>query len=242
MFFRACLPCDAPSGIRAGKHGPAHGSSLVLDSLLRRQARCVDVPVAVDDRFRSRTARLQGPAPTQAHARRLGSAITRVSSSSAWSGASGMVVDLSFYAFFQWLLSFTSLATRTSALFGCSWHLAIAAALSISIALVWNFTLNRRLTFNDAHKGSMLRQFFDVRAQQCAGDRAQLLGPAVSSGAVRLLRAAPAGGGGRRNRGGDRHQLFDVALDRLRPASRAQADRPLPARTGSASVSPSRVP
>jgi dolichol-phosphate mannosyltransferase len=74
-------------------------------------------------------------------------------------GASGMVVDLSFYAFFQWLLSFTPLATRASAFFGCSWHLAIAAALSISIALVWNFTLNRRMTFNDARKGAISSQF-----------------------------------------------------------------------------------
>ena len=32
--------------------------------------------------------------------------------------------------------------------------------MSIAIALVWNFTLNRRLTFNDAQKGALLRQFF----------------------------------------------------------------------------------
>jgi dolichol-phosphate mannosyltransferase len=43
--------------------------------------------------------------------------------------------------------------------FGFSWHLAIAAALSIAIALVWNFMLNRRLTFNDARGGSWIRQF-----------------------------------------------------------------------------------
>ena len=47
-----------------------------------------------------------------------------------------------------------------SALFGCSWHLAVAAAMSFAIALVWNFTLNRRLTFNDARKGALFRQFF----------------------------------------------------------------------------------
>ena len=73
-------------------------------------------------------------------------------------GASGMVVDLTFYALFQWLLSFTWLASLKSDL-GFSWQLAIAAAFSISIALLWNFTLNRRLTFNDAMKGSWLRQF-----------------------------------------------------------------------------------
>ena len=43
-------------------------------------------------------------------------------------GASGMVIDLSFYALLQFLLSFTWLADRKSALFGSSWHLAIAAA------------------------------------------------------------------------------------------------------------------
>ena len=75
-------------------------------------------------------------------------------------GASGMVIDLSFYALLQFLLSFTWLADRQSALFGSTWHLAIAAGMSIAIALVWNFTLNRRLTFNDAHKGALLRQFF----------------------------------------------------------------------------------
>jgi dolichol-phosphate mannosyltransferase len=70
-----------------------------------------------------------------------------------------MVVDLTFYALFQWLLSFTVLASKTSRLLGFSWALAVAGALSIAIALLWNFSLNRRLTFNDARKGAWLRQF-----------------------------------------------------------------------------------
>jgi dolichol-phosphate mannosyltransferase len=37
--------------------------------------------------------------------------------------------------------------------------LATAGLLSILVALVWNFALNRRLTFNDARRGSILRQF-----------------------------------------------------------------------------------
>ena len=41
-----------------------------------------------------------------------------------------------------------------------SLDLAVAGALAIAIALVWNFSLNRRLTFNDARQGSILRQFF----------------------------------------------------------------------------------
>jgi dolichol-phosphate mannosyltransferase len=70
-----------------------------------------------------------------------------------------MVVDLSFYALFQWVFSFTRLAALKAAVFGVSGHLAAAGALSISIALVWNFTLNRRLTFNDARRTGLARQF-----------------------------------------------------------------------------------
>jgi len=141
------------------KHGPAHGSSLVIDSLLRRRARCIDVPVAVDDRFRTGRVGFKDLRPLK-HLLdgRFGNYSRLVQFCIV--GASGMVVDLSFYALWQFLLSFTWLAARKSAFFGCSWHLAIAAALSIGIALVWNFTLNRRLTFNDARKGAVLRQFF----------------------------------------------------------------------------------
>jgi len=143
---------------RDDKDGPAHGSSLVLDSLLRRPARCIDVPVAVDDRFRTRRFGLGDLRPIK-HLidGRFGNYSRLVQFCMV--GASGMIVDLTFYALLQWLLSFTWLATRQSAFFSCSWHLAVAAALSITIALVWNFTLNRRLTFNDARKGSLLRQF-----------------------------------------------------------------------------------
>ena len=74
-------------------------------------------------------------------------------------GASGMVVDLTFYALFQaifarfWPAPMSHLASRLS------WQLAAARATAILIALVWNFTLNRRLTFNDSRKGSIPRQF-----------------------------------------------------------------------------------
>ncbi len=73
-------------------------------------------------------------------------------------GASGMVVDLSFYALFQWLLGMTSLANRTTPL-GAPLDLAVAGVLSIAIALSWNFTLNRYLTFSYAKAGSLVRQF-----------------------------------------------------------------------------------
>jgi dolichol-phosphate mannosyltransferase len=140
-------------------YAPAVGSSLVLDSLLRHHARCVDVPVEVDNRFQSGRVGFKDLRPLK-HLLdgRFGNYSRLVQFCMV--GASGMVVDLSFYALLQLLLSFTWLAARQSAFFGCSWHLAISAALSIAIALVWNFTLNRRLTFNDAHKGALLRQFF----------------------------------------------------------------------------------
>jgi dolichol-phosphate mannosyltransferase len=116
------------------------------------------VKVSVDDRFQSRQVRLSDLRPLK-HV--LDSRFGNYSRLAQFCmvGASGMVVDLSFYALFQWLFSFTALAMAKSALFGGTWHLAIAAALAISIALVWNFTLNRRLTFNDARKGQLLRQF-----------------------------------------------------------------------------------
>jgi dolichol-phosphate mannosyltransferase len=76
-------------------------------------------------------------------------------------GASGMVIDLSSYALFQLVLSRTPLAGIKTPLLasGVSLDLAVAGALAIAVALVWNFSLNRRLTFNDARQGSILRQF-----------------------------------------------------------------------------------
>jgi dolichol-phosphate mannosyltransferase len=73
-------------------------------------------------------------------------------------GASGMVVDLSFYALFQWLFGLTPLAGRKMAM-GAPLDLAVSGILSIAIALTWNFTLNRYLTFSYAKGGSVVRQF-----------------------------------------------------------------------------------
>ncbi len=141
------------------EHRPAHGSSLVLDSLLRRQARCIDVAVTVDHRFRTERIGLCDIRPIK---RILDSRFGNYSRLVQFCivGASGMVVDLSCYALLQSLLSHTWLAERRSAFFGSTWHLAVAAGMSIAIALVWNFALNRRLTFNDARRGAVLRQFF----------------------------------------------------------------------------------
>ncbi len=75
-------------------------------------------------------------------------------------GASGMVVDLSFYALFQAIFAQTSLMEGMKApIVGGPLALGVAAVMSIAIALTWNFTINRRLTFNDARRGSIARQF-----------------------------------------------------------------------------------
>jgi dolichol-phosphate mannosyltransferase len=142
---------------RGGRTISTSGSSLVLELLLRRPARAVDVPVPVDPRFRSPRLGLKDLRPLK-HVLdgRYGNYSRLIQFCAV--GASGMVVDLSLYALFQWVFSFTALASRNARL-GFSWHLAIAAALSIGIALLWNFTLNRRLTFNDARKGAWLPQF-----------------------------------------------------------------------------------
>jgi dolichol-phosphate mannosyltransferase len=73
-------------------------------------------------------------------------------------GASGMVIDLSLYALFQWVFAHTALAGRIAPLLG-PLDLAVAAFLAVAIALCWNFSLNRRLTFSYARHGSIVRQF-----------------------------------------------------------------------------------
>lgn len=73
-------------------------------------------------------------------------------------GASGMVVDLTLYAAFQWLFALTPLAGRTAPIVG-SLDLAAAGFLAVAIALCWNFSLNRRLTFSYARRGSIVGQF-----------------------------------------------------------------------------------
>ena len=74
-------------------------------------------------------------------------------------GASGMMVDLTCYALFQALLSRTGLANWVLPLFDGSLDLAVSAVLAIAVALTWNFSLNRRLTFNDARRGSIGVQY-----------------------------------------------------------------------------------
>lgn len=142
--------------LHAGK--PSAGSFFVLDLVSRIPGRRVDVEVD-----RERRARIRPPALNDVRQvkslfdERFGNYSRLVQFCLV--GASGMVVDLSFYAFFQWLFARPWLFASDESVFGASWQLASAGGLSIFLALIWNFTLNRRLTFNDAMSGNILRQF-----------------------------------------------------------------------------------
>jgi dolichol-phosphate mannosyltransferase len=75
-------------------------------------------------------------------------------------GGSGMVVDLTCYFLFQPLFAaIPALAHHVVPPTKVSFALATARALAIGVALVWNFSLNRRLTFSYARHGSPARQF-----------------------------------------------------------------------------------
>ena len=76
-------------------------------------------------------------------------------------GFSGMIIDLTCYAVFRAALEATWLGDRPSNLLGLGLptSVVVARASAILVALVWNFTLNRRVTFNDAPKTGLPRQF-----------------------------------------------------------------------------------
>jgi dolichol-phosphate mannosyltransferase len=84
-------------------------------------------------------------------------------------GASGMVVDLSCYALFQWVFSWTRLATMSAPVVGGSLALAVSGALAIALALTWNFSFNRRLTFNYARDDALVRQYVGYALSNALG-------------------------------------------------------------------------
>jgi dolichol-phosphate mannosyltransferase len=139
-------------------HSSAGKASLILELLSRHRVRCIDIRVPGGSVSRPRGVGFSDLRPLK-HLLdlRFGNYSRLIQFCVV--GASGMVIDLTCYAFFQWLFSLTTLHTLKSAPFGVSWHLALARALSIAIALAWNFTFNRRLTFNDARKSRVARQF-----------------------------------------------------------------------------------
>lgn len=105
-------------------------------------------------------------------------------------GASGMVIDLSTYAALQAILSQTPLAKmplfRAVAGDGGSISLAvgIAAFLSIATAMTWNFSLNRRLTFNDARRGSIARQYLRYVLSNLVGSGVSLAFRLILPGSI----------------------------------------------------------
>jgi dolichol-phosphate mannosyltransferase len=136
------------------------GSRFGLELLARVAGRRVDVPVVGPV---AGSPRVSTPLDDLRQLKRL--ADDRFGNASrllqfCFVGASGMVVDLSFYAGFQALIARLALFEgRTTPIVGGPLAPAVAAVGSIAIALSWNFTINRRLTFNDARCGSIPRQF-----------------------------------------------------------------------------------
>jgi dolichol-phosphate mannosyltransferase len=135
----------------------AIGSHFAPELLARVRGRRVDVAVRPTDE----RARIWADFDDVRHLKRL--ADDRFGNASrllqfCLVGASGMVIDLSTYALFQWVFRHSALGGRVAPVVG-SLDLAASAVLAVGLALIWNFSLNRRLTFNDARGGSVPRQF-----------------------------------------------------------------------------------
>ncbi len=156
--LRRNLADEALSSVAARAKAPSAGSFFVLDLVSRLPGKRVDVPVERENGVRMRRPGLNDVRQVKSLLdERFGNYSRLVQFCLV--GASGMIVDLSLYAFFQWLFSRPWLFLADSSLFGNSGLLATAGGLSIFFALIWNFSLNRRLTFNDAMKGNLLHQF-----------------------------------------------------------------------------------
>jgi dolichol-phosphate mannosyltransferase len=157
----------------AGTYLPV-GSRFTVDLLLRAHSRKAEVTVRGDGRQ---------PAPSLGlddirHLKRLaddrfGDASRLLQFSAV--GASGMVIDLSCYALFQLVFKGTGLARMTAPVIGGRLDLAVSGALAIALALTWNFSLNRRLTFSDARSASILRQFVAYAMSNALGIALSLL-------------------------------------------------------------------
>jgi dolichol-phosphate mannosyltransferase len=80
-------------------------------------------------------------------------------------GTSGAVIDLGIYAILQRSFEGTGLESHLISARGVSLADIIAGTVSVFIALIWNFNLNRRFTFNDARReGGIFRQFLAYAA------------------------------------------------------------------------------
>ncbi|GAC1473072.1 MAG: hypothetical protein NVSMB9_21080 [Isosphaeraceae bacterium] len=133
-------------------------SGFGIEVLLNSNGRCVKVPVHMDRPSRALPLKLDDLRQLKHRAdARFGEASRLVQFCGV--GASGMVIDLSCYALLQIVLSGSWLSYLKAPIIGGPLDLAVAGALAIALALTWNFSLNRRLTFNYARHGSVVRQF-----------------------------------------------------------------------------------
>ena len=144
------------------------GSRFTIDLLLRLDARKAEVPVRIEEP----SARTMIGLDDLRHIKRLADDhygnISRLLQFCVI-GASGMVVDLTCYAILQLLFAKTPLASWKTPGFESSMDLAAAAALAIGVALTWNFSLNRRLTFSYARHGSIVRQYLTYALSNALG-------------------------------------------------------------------------
>jgi len=136
------------------------GSRILLDVLTWCSGRLLDVPVHTgrDDQRRLVPVRLDDVKQVKRVLDHRFGTFSRLVQF-CLVGASGMFVDLSLYAIFQWLFIGTGFEAPQGFAKGVAWPLAAAGSVSIFAALIWNFTLNRRLTFSDSRGGPILRQF-----------------------------------------------------------------------------------
>ena len=202
----------------ATNHHNDRGSRLVLDLLAWPGTAHCDVPVATrpDDRLHVGPLRFDDVRQLKRLLDHRFGTFSRLVQFCVV-GASGMVVDLTLYALLQLLFArFWSLPAGPSAA-GFSWPLATAGALAIFTAMVWNFTLNRRLTFNDSRGGSIPRQFLTYALGNALGIAVSLSLRLCLATVLRFLRPPQAGCGRGRNHRGHGDQLLDVALGCFHP-------------------------
>ena len=141
-------------------HPSMSGSRILLDVLTWCSGRLLDVPVHTgrDDQRRLVPVRLDDVKQIKRVLDHRFGTFSRLVQFCIV-GASGMFVDLSLYAFFQWLFKRIGFESPAGLDAGFAWPLALAGSLSILAALTWNFALNRRLTFSDSRAGSIPRQY-----------------------------------------------------------------------------------
>ncbi len=146
----------------------AAGTKFSLELLNKLEGRRVDVPVSTrgpSRKFRPDLDEIRHLKRMADH--RFGSASHLIQFCLV--GASGMVVDLSCYLVFQFLCNLTPLAGHFVPKTEITFSLATARVMAIAVALVWNFSLNRRLTFSYARAGAILPQFATYVASNLLG-------------------------------------------------------------------------